>query len=98
MNKANLNNAFKALRKAGYFARQNFLCCQNCGWSAVPDGQDEKVVFYHKQDADDLKESGTCHLAWSGDGKEIVKILNDNGVKTEWEGSENKRIKIDINE
>ena len=28
--KANLNQAFKELRKLGYFARQNFMCCQNC--------------------------------------------------------------------
>ena len=98
MNKSNLNNAFKALRKAGYFAKQNFLCCQSCGWAAMTDEQSNKAVFYHRQDADDLKENGTCHLAWDGDGNEIVKILNDNGVKTEWSGEKNKRIKIDINE
>ena len=98
MNKSNLNNAFKALRKAGYFAKQNFLCCQSCGWAAMTDEESKKAVFYHRQDADDLKENGTCHLTWDGDGNEIVKILNDNGVKTEWSGEKNKRIKIDINE
>lgn len=96
MNKSNLNKAFKALRKAGYFAKQNFTCCQSCAWAEVPDEQSEKAVFYHRQDADDLKESGSCHLAWAGDGKEIVKILEENGVKTEWEGTDNKRIKIFI--
>ena len=35
-NKENLNNAFKELRKLGYFARQNFKCCQSCAWAAVP--------------------------------------------------------------
>lgn len=34
--KANLNQAFKELRKLGYFARQNFWCCQSCAWAAVP--------------------------------------------------------------
>lgn len=94
MEKSKLTKAFQALRKAGYFARQNFLCCQSCGWSAMTDEQAEKAVFYHRQDADDLKENGSCHLAWSGNGKEIVKILEDNGVQTKWEGTDNKRIKI----
>ena len=96
MNKSNLNKAFKALRKSGYFAEQNFTCCQSCAWAEIPDEQSEKAVFYHRQDADDLKENGSCHLAWAGDGKEIVKILEENGVKTEWEGTDNKRIKIFI--
>ena len=49
--KENLNQAFKELRKLGYFARQNFMCCQNCAWATVPMDA-KKVVFYHKQDAD----------------------------------------------
>lgn len=98
MNKSKLTAAFKDLRKAGYFARQNFLCCQSCGWAAMTEEQSNKAVFYHGQDNDDLKETGTCYLVWSGDGKEIVAILKKHGVKVEWEGSEDKRIKIDINE
>ena len=86
-----LTLAFKALRKAGYFARQNFWCCQSCGWAAVPDGT-EKVVFFHKQDADDLRRTGRVHLAWSGDGVEICRILGEHGVRTEWNGSGDKRI------
>ncbi len=94
MEKSKLTKAFQALRKAGYFARQNFMCCQSCAWSAMTDEQAKKAVFFHGQDADDLKENGSCHLAWSGNGKEIVKILEDNGVQTKWEGTDNKRIKI----
>lgn len=88
-----VTKAFKALRKSGYFARQNFACCQSCGLAELPDGT-ANYVFYHSQDSDDLKESGTCHLAWGGDGAEIVKILNANGVKTEWNGSPDVRIKM----
>jgi hypothetical protein len=88
-----LNNAFKDLRKAGYFARQNFTCCQSCGWSEIPNGK-EKVVFYHSQDNDDKIKGNDFHLAWSGDGKEICEILNRNGVLTEWNENENTRIKI----
>jgi hypothetical protein len=94
MQKEKLNKAFKALRKLGYVAKQNFLCCQNCAWSALTDEQAEKAVFYHAQDFSDLKRSRSCCLAWSGDANEIIKVLNDNGVHTEWNGSENTRIKI----
>lgn len=94
MEKSKLTKAFQALRKAGYFARQNFMCCQGCAWNAMTDEQAEKAVFFHRQDAEDLKEEGSCHLAWAGNGKEIVKILEDNGVQTKWEGTDNKRIKI----
>ena len=96
MAKINLTNAFKALRKAGYFAKQNFSCCQSCAWAEIADEQLEKAVFYHHQDAGDLKEHGSCYLSWNGDGKEIVKILKDNGVEVEWSGDDSKRIKVSI--
>jgi len=97
MNKSNLTEAFKELRKIGYFARQNFQCCQTCAWAEVPDEKGERAVFYHNQDNSELRSTGECHLAWSGNGNEIVSVLNKHGVKTEWDGSENKRIKININ-
>lgn len=95
--KRNLNRAFAQLRKLGYTAKQNFWCCQTCAWHDLTDEEAKKTVFYHSQDNDDLKENGTCHLAWAGNGEEIVKVLKDNGIKVDWDGSENTRIKIDIN-
>jgi hypothetical protein len=87
-----ITEAFKELRKLGYFARQNFWCCQSCAWAAVPENKSDKVVFYHKQDTEGLKGRGRCHLAWSGDGHEICRVLNRHGITTEWEGDSNKRI------
>jgi hypothetical protein len=49
-----LSIAFQKLEQAGYFARQNFWCCQNCGWAAVPDSHANKAVFYHQQDNEEL--------------------------------------------
>ena len=89
-----LTNAFKALRKAGYFARQNFMCCQSCGWAAVPEHKAEKVVFYHNQDAAYMKKGKDFCLAWTGDGHEICKILTENGIEVEWNGSEAQRITV----
>ena len=34
------------------------------------------------------------YLAWTGDGKEIVRIIEENGMKAEWEGSDRYRIAI----
>ena len=96
MDKSKLTKAFKELRKQGYFARQNFLCCQTCGWAAMTDEQAEKAVFYHAQDNDNLKEDGSCFLAWSGDGQVIADILSKNGVNVDWDGDNSKRIKISL--
>lgn len=92
---SNLNKAFRALRKAGYFARQNWACCQSCGWAEIPDGRGDKAVFYHAQDNDDKRAGKPFHMAWSGDGHEICRILNANGVKTSWNGSEGQRIMVE---
>ncbi len=91
---SNLTKAFAALRKAGYFARQNFWCCQSCAWAAMTDEQGKKAVFYHAQDNADKVKGKPFYLGWSGDGKEICDILNKNGVRTDWEGENNKRIQV----
>lgn len=90
----NLTQAFKALRKHGYFARQNFLCCQSCAWAAIPEGKFEKVVFYHNQDNQQKVKGHPFHLAWNGDGQAIVRILNEHNVETTWDGDTSKRIVV----
>ncbi len=92
MLKQNLNSAFKALRKKGYFARQSWTCCSTCGWYEVPDDKGDKAVFYHKQDATGLRDGRGVYLAWSGDAAEIVKTLTEAGVKAEHDGSPSRRI------
>jgi hypothetical protein len=89
--------AFEQLRKLGYFAEQDFMCCQSCGWASIPEEQEEKAVFYHEQDKEHL-EFGSVLLAWSGNGYEIVKTLKENieysFVKIIWDGSDSTRIEI----
>lgn len=96
MSKQNLNKAFTELRREGYFAKQNFWCCQTCAWADVPDKKSEKVVFYHRQDTATLRALGTCYLAWAGDGKQITEILKKHEIAVEWDGSKDSRIKITI--
>lgn len=97
MKRENLTNAFAELRNVGYFAKENHTCCQTCGWAEVPDEKGDTAVFYHNQDADDLEESGVCHLAWSGDGELIKNILLKNDIVVNWDNASGKRIQIDIN-
>lgn len=91
---SNLTKAFRELRKHGYFARQNFTCCQTCGWAEVPDDKSEKVVFYHSQDNDNKMKNESFYLSWCGDGNQIQTILRENGVETRWEGTQDKRIEV----
>ena len=92
--KSKINLAFRDFRKTGYFAKQNFWCCQSCAWSDVPEDT-EKVVFYHAQDNDNLKK-GNFFLAWAGNGYQIVNILKNRGLVVSWDDSEgdNKRINV----
>jgi hypothetical protein len=91
-----LSIAFQKLEQAGYFARQNFWCCQTCGWDAVPDSHANKAVFYHHQDNEQLVEGGEAHLCWSGDGRFICETLNAAGIATEWNGDDKQRIHIKV--
>ena len=95
--KAKLNKAFRELRKKGYTAKQNFLCCQNCAWHALSDKEAEKAVFYHRQDADAWygKElDSDLYLAWSGDADEICEVLKAQGLEVVHEGGSGKRIAV----
>ncbi len=90
-----IEDAFKELRTLGFFAESNHMCCQSCGWSVVPEGTNN-TVFYHSQDADDLKDTGSCHLAWEGDGEKIVEVLKKHQIEVEWNGEKTQRILIKI--
>jgi hypothetical protein len=94
-----LRDAFKALRKAGYNARMNFSCCGSCGWYELGQSKKgaDKVVFYHRQGAERLEQTGRTHLQWSGDATEIVSILRHNGVPVaEVPENDMKAIEIDF--
>jgi hypothetical protein len=96
MDKTKLSKAFRELRKQGYFAKKNYSCCSRCGWASLTDEESKKAVFYHQQDNDDLKDTGSCYLSWSGDGDVITKILKNNGVKVDWDGNNNSRIRVEL--
>lgn len=89
-----LNTFFKEMVELGYTSKQNFWCCQNCAWNALSDKECKKVVFYHNQDNDDIKEFGYVHIAWNGSGKLIRKTAEKAGLTVEWNGSKDERMKL----
>lgn len=93
-NRTNLSQAFAELRKQGYFAKQNFMCCQSCGWAAMTEEESKQAVFYHSQDAADLRDGDDLYLAWNGDGHKIVSILEDFGLDVVWNEDKNDRIVV----
>lgn len=92
--KEKISNAFRELRRLGYFARQNFMCCQTCGWAEVPEDKADKAVFYHHQDKERLDREGKLYLNWSGDGNLIKSVFEKCGLKVEWNGTDSTRIKV----
>ena len=93
-----LNNAFRELRKQGYFARQNFYYWRK--WREIPEANKglTKYVFYHHQDNKKIKngfiEKGGMYVAWSGDGNQIVDIISQTALRAYWNGDKDKRILI----
>ena len=88
-----LTEAFQKLRRLGYFAKQRHTCCQSCGWAEVPDGFDDKAVFYHLQDNDNLLSNGSkIHLAWAGNHEEIIGVLTSVGIEASCENPPKTRI------
>lgn len=97
-----LNKAFAALRKQGFIAKQNFWCCGSCGGSdahriAIEDNA-KGYVFYHKQDRDGAKETGSLFIRFGSAnatdsiqadkdvGTELVAALKEAGLDVEWSG------------
>ena len=67
-------------------------------------------VFYHRQATESMNTGGTLYLSYGqlgttkGDfglptaegGKEIATVLKKHGLKVEWNGDENVKIKVDM--
>lgn len=97
-----LKAAFADLRKRGYAARMNFMCCGSCASYALNEKHPDKPhVYWHRQGdaaftvrqrfgrierSDDLVD--TLYIHWSGDGEEIAAVLRDWGLRVKWEGSD----------
>jgi hypothetical protein len=67
-----LDEAFAALNRQGIVARQDFSCCNNCGFTDIWDEIEEEekrqavegYVFYHLQATETAIESGNLLMAY----------------------------------
>ena len=105
-----LKKAFAEMNLKGITAKENYLCCQSCGVSAIMHNDkkegDYGVCFYHNQDNASKKKKQAFHLTFgrtindSTDeqdvqvGKDICAILRANGCEVEWNESNARRIKV----
>jgi hypothetical protein len=82
--KSNLDKAFSELRKLGFIAKQNFMCCGGCAGDSLANrlkdmSKDARervqgVLFYTKQDAADLRKNGDFYLHYG-----TITVYFDNG-------------------
>lgn len=102
-----LDAAFAELEAAGIVCRQNWTCCQTCGLAEIGEEIEpgsRGYVFYHQQDTERVLEDGSLFLAYGAcsDVKaeqlevanEIARIIRENGLTVEWDGSLEKRIMV----
>lgn len=98
-----VKTVFAKLRKAGWFARMNFMCCSSCGWAELSEkyGEDDNknIVFYNKQSADAFDINGNLGnsylpLQWSGNAREVVAELALAGFGVEWDGTADKCVMV----
>jgi len=101
--KTKVDLLFKALRKKGYIARQNYLCCGSCGAyelgelfskKGIPEGDERKAVTYCRQSGAHFKECANVYLNWGGNGNEIVQTAHELGIVCDWDGSHASRIRL----
>jgi hypothetical protein len=82
-----LDEAFAALNRQGIVARQDFSCCNNCGFIDIWDEIEEEekrqpvegYVFYHLQATETAIESGWLLMAYGcveEDGAAFVRVAN----------------------
>lgn len=101
-----LTEAFADLDGRGIVARENFTCCQNCGSTEIWGEADDATrgyAFFHMQDTEHAP-GGSLHLAYGSRsntvedvvaiGGEVVKVLGEHGLRTEWDGSNKTRIEV----
>ena len=100
--RALLAAAFRQLRREGWWARMNHLCCQTCLTYDTDD--DKPYIGFHAQDNERIPESGYTYLThgppvddiyadgvWS---KRAVRVIESFGLTVEWDGTMASRIKV----
>jgi hypothetical protein len=105
--KIKVTKLFKQLRKEGYVARQNFMCCSGCAIAALPETK-KTAFYYHRQDNDDFegkgygRGNGMLPIRYCGDDEAEIKRSADRcaelakslGLEVDWNGDTSKVIYV----
>lgn len=110
--KAMLAVAFRDLRRHNLFAKRNFWCCLGCATNACRNeieenpGKYKGVVYYHKQDSEQLRDHGYCYVAFCASnnkdkdtvklGRLVVDTFEKRGLVVDWPGTADERIRVAI--
>jgi len=110
--KKNLTEAFEDLEKNyNIIARENWQCCNTCGWAAMADVQKENpdakgAVFYHAQATENLEDSGRCFLNFGSFNDSVVdtiklgctiaQVLRQHNLFVDWDYTAFRKIGVDI--
>ena len=100
---------FKQLIEEGILALENFSCCTRCGCIEIEDEikESEKefhgFCFYHAQDDENRRNGHSFYLCYGSTkedgtgvqvGHRIVEILNQHGIRTNWNGDIATKIEV----
>ncbi len=105
-----INKAFNKLMDFNILAKKDWACCQTCGHYEMDEYLNtfnkhyrigslklKNYLFFHDQDRDYLDSDGSTYLAYDLDEeakKTVMQVFKDHGLNPEWDGNQNKRIKI----
>jgi hypothetical protein len=98
-----IRKAFELLRKEGVIARMNFMCCSSCALAELA-SLGKPVVFFNKQDNEDLKILEEVNIRyWHPDeseksakrlGEMVTSILTSCHINVEWDGDPSKTLYV----
>ena len=103
-----LFEAFKELRKKGYIARANFMCCSKCAsavlWRELNISTKIGSVYWSQRDENHFLKIGEVYIGFESSigtpevdvliGKYIVSTLISFGLDVEWDENPNTRILV----
>lgn len=93
-----ITSCFDELGNLGINCERDWTCCTTCGHTEMKelcdDGED--YVFYHLQDAEDLRQGGNVvylkHNISDSIRQDVIEIVKRYG--SDWDGNDKQSIKI----
>lgn len=99
----NIKNAFKELRKLGYYARLG-TGSNETARDYIAKDKLEKYIYVSgptwrraASEYGNNKEGIVVYCHWAGDGDQIISVFQRHSVETDWEGDHNRTICIILN-